>query len=114
MNALKSLLLTYLNSGAKKSNSDEINRRVLVIHLFALIGTSITGIAGFIALANQNIQLSSILFVVCFIFTLGPITQRVTNNYRLSSGVILYQLYILMFFLLYSGGPTILGLYGYS
>jgi len=106
MNALKSLLLAYLNAGARQSNSDEVNRRILVVHLFALIGTSITAIAALVALSNVKIQLFSVLFFACFIFTLAPITQRVTNNYRISSSIILYQLYILMFFLLYSGGAN--------
>lgn len=106
MNTLKLLLLDYLNSGAKTSNSDEVNRRILVIHLFALVGASITGIAAFVALTNKNITLASILFIVSFIFPLGPITQKITNNYRLSSSIILYQLYILMFYLLYSGGAN--------
>jgi len=106
MNRLKSLLFDYLHSGAKQSNSDEINRRILVIHLFALVGVFITGTTGFIALANKSITLSLILFIVCFIFTLGPTTQKITNSYRLSSSIILYQLYILMFYLLYSGGVS--------
>jgi len=104
MKALKSLLITYLNSGAKRSNSDELNRRILIVYLFSLIGSSITGITAVIALINHDVQLSFILFMVCFIFILGPVTQKKTHNYQLSSGIVLYQLYILMLYLLYSGG----------
>ncbi|WP_245825357.1 GGDEF domain-containing protein [Pseudocolwellia agarivorans] len=106
MNALKSLLLTYLHSGAKESNTEEENRRILVIYLFSLIGTVITGITAVLALINSNTQLACVLLIVSTIFTLGPVTQKITSNYRLSSGLVLYQLYILMFYLLYSGGAN--------
>jgi diguanylate cyclase (GGDEF)-like protein len=106
MNLLKSLFLRYLNSGAKKQNTDEVNKKLFILHLFALIGTSITGVTSVIALINHNVKLSIVLIIVCFIFTLGPISQKLINNYRISSSIILYQLYILMFYLVYSGGAN--------
>jgi len=106
MNLFKSLFLKYLNSGAKKQNSDEVNNKIFILHLFALIGASITGATSVIALINQNIKLSLVLIIVSFVFTLGPITQKLINNYRISSSIILYQLYILMFYLVYSGGAN--------
>jgi len=106
MSALKKLLFAYLRSGAKSTNSEEKNRRILIIHLFALIGTSITGAAGFFAFLNQNTLLFTVLFISSVIFALGPISQKLTDSYRLSSSIILYQLYVLMFYLLYSGGAN--------
>jgi diguanylate cyclase (GGDEF)-like protein len=106
MKALKALLFAYLHSGAKSTNTDEANRRILIIHLFSLIGVLITGIAATFAFINQNSPLSSVLFLSSFIFVLGPITQRITGNYRLSSSIVLYLLYVLMFYLLYSGGAN--------
>jgi len=106
MNLLKSLFLAYLNAGAKKNNSDEKNKKIFILHLFALIGTSITGVAAALAYLNQNLQLSFVLATVSFVFTLGPITQKYINHYRLSSSIILYQVYFLMFYLLHTGGAN--------
>lgn len=106
MNSFKSLFLAYLNAGAKTYNTDEENKKIFILHLFALIGTSITGVAAILAYSNQNFKLSLILSIVSFVFTLGPITQKYINNYRLSSSIILYQVYFLMFYLLSSGGAN--------
>ncbi|WP_426360202.1 GGDEF domain-containing protein [Pseudocolwellia sp. HL-MZ19] len=106
MNSLKSLFLAYLNAGAKKHNSDETNKKIFILHLFALIGTLITAVASGFAYSNQNFQLCLILSIVSFIFTLGPITQKYINNYTLSSSIILYQVYFLMFYLLCTGGAN--------
>lgn len=103
---LKSILLAYLNAGSRSSNTDEENKKILILHLFSLIGTSITGVASLFAYLNHNNLLAVVLVFACFIFTLAPVAQKYINNYRFSSAIVLYQLYILMFYLLYSGGAN--------
>lgn len=106
INSLRDLFLAYLNAGYKKQNTDDKNKKLFIIYLFALIGTSITGVASIVAFLNNNILLSLILVITSVGFTLGPISQRFFDNVRLSSSIVLYQLYILMFYLLHSGGAN--------
>ena len=106
MNTLKTLFFAYLNSGSKSTNTEEANRKILIVHLFSLIGILITCTAGLFALINHNFILSTVLFISSLIFSSGPIAQKITGNYQFSSGIILYLLYTLMFYLLYSGGAN--------
>lgn len=106
MKVLNALLFAYLHSGEKSTNSDEINRRTFILHLFCLIAIIITSIAALLAFSSQNTSLSSVLFLSSLAFSLGPLVQRFTGNYQLSSSTVLYLLYILMFYLVYSGGAT--------
>ena len=101
---MKERLLTYLQVGEKSSNTEEENRRIFIIHLFSLIGMSITGVTAFFSFINSNYLLSFTLCLSSLTFAIGSITQKITGNHRLSSGIILYLLYLLMFYLLYSGG----------
>lgn len=101
---MKERLLTYLQIEVKDSNTEEDNRRIFIIHLFSLMGMSITGIAAFFAFINNNSLLSFSLCISSLTFAVGSISQKVTGNHHLSSGIILYLLYLLMFYLLYSGG----------
>jgi diguanylate cyclase (GGDEF)-like protein len=75
-----------------------------VVSLFALVGMSITAIMGFIGLFNGNFVLAGSLFVASFIFFVGYHSYKKNNNVKLSSAIVLYSLYILMFYLIYTGG----------
>jgi len=75
-----------------------------VVSLFALVGMSITGVMGLISLFNQNFILASGLLFASFIYFLGYYAYKKFNDVALSSAIILYSLYLLMFYLVYSGG----------
>lgn len=75
-----------------------------VVSLFALVGMSITGVMGLIGLFDHNFFLASALFFASFIYFIGYYTYKKHNNVELSSAITLYSLYILMFYLVYSGG----------
>jgi diguanylate cyclase (GGDEF)-like protein len=75
-----------------------------VISLFALVGLSITAIMGFIGLFNGNFVLAGSLFVASFIYFVGYYAIKKNNNVKLSSAIVLYSLYILMFYLIFTGG----------
>lgn len=75
-----------------------------VISLFALVGMSITALMGFISLLNKNFALAISLFFASFIYFIGYYAYKKFNNLRLSSAIVLYSLYILMFYLVYTGG----------
>jgi len=89
----------------KKTNPDyeELNQPH-VVSLFALVGMSITGVMGFIALFNRNFILAASLFIASSIFFAGYYAYKKNNNVKLSSAIVLYSLYILMFYLIFTGG----------
>jgi diguanylate cyclase (GGDEF)-like protein len=75
-----------------------------VVSLFALVGMSITTIMGLIALFNRNYILATSLFIASSIFFAAYYAYTKNNNVKLSSAIVLYSLYILMFYLIFTGG----------
>ena len=95
----------YLQEKSIKNNiNDENFRQPHVISLFALVGMSIAAIMGVIALFNENSILSATLFLASFIYFIAYYTYKKLENIALSSAVILYSLYLLMFYLVFTGG----------
>ncbi len=83
---------------------DEEFQQPHVASLFSLVGMSITGIMGIIGLFNENIILACILFSASFVYFLGYYAYKKFKNEALSSAFVLYSLYLLMFYLVFSGG----------
>jgi len=104
MQFIKNLLVNYLKAGIDTKNYGEINRKIFIINLFGLVGMSIILAMAFTASYYHNYRLAVILFSASGIFYLGRLILKFTGNYHLSSGVILYSLFILMFYLVYAGG----------
>jgi diguanylate cyclase (GGDEF)-like protein len=75
-----------------------------VAALFSLVGMSITAIMGLIGLFNRNFALASALFTASFIYFLGYYAFKKFKNVKLSSAIVLYSLYLLMFYLIFTGG----------
>jgi diguanylate cyclase (GGDEF)-like protein len=75
-----------------------------VASLFSLVGMSITGVMGIIGLFNGNFLLATALFIASFIYFLGYYAFKKFKNVKLSSAIVLYSLYLLMFYLIFTGG----------
>ncbi len=75
-----------------------------VISLFALVGMSITTIMGFFALFDKNITLAIVLFIASFIYFIAYCAFKKFDNSQLTAAIVLYSLYLLMFYLVYTGG----------
>jgi diguanylate cyclase (GGDEF)-like protein len=75
-----------------------------VVSLFALVGMSICAAMAFIALFNKNYTLTITLLVASFIYFIGFYVCKKLNNVQLSSAITLYSLYLLMFYLMFTGG----------
>jgi predicted signal transduction protein with EAL and GGDEF domain len=84
-------------------DNEEINQPH-VAALFSLVGMSITAIMGIIALFNRDFILATALFIASFIYFLGYYAFKKFKNIELSSSIVLYSLYLLMFYLIYTGG----------
>jgi diguanylate cyclase (GGDEF)-like protein len=86
------------------STENEDFRQPHVLSLFALVGMSITAFMGFIAIFNKDITLAIILFIASFIYFIAYYIFKKLHSSILTSAVVLYSLYLLMFYLVYSGG----------
>jgi diguanylate cyclase (GGDEF)-like protein len=75
-----------------------------VVSLFSLVGMSITAIMGLIGLFNKDFILATALFISSFIYFIGYYISNKFNNLVLSSAIVLYSLYLLMFYLIFTGG----------
>ncbi|MEW6983379.1 GGDEF domain-containing protein [Colwelliaceae bacterium 6471] len=104
MHQLKNILLAYLKTGISEDNNDEKNRKIFIINLFGFVGMLITMLMAINAIVKAHYTLAALLFFACSIFYLGRYIQKVTQNYQLSSSIILYSLFILMFYLIQTGG----------
>ncbi|WP_246128979.1 GGDEF domain-containing protein [Colwellia demingiae] len=93
-----------MNNPQINSLENEELQQAHVVSLFALVGMSISAVMGLIALFNNNFILAASLFFASFVYFLGYYVYKKYNNVELSSAIILYSLYLLMFYLVYSGG----------
>lgn len=83
---------------------DDKFKQPAVVSLFALVGLSISALMGLIALLNQNFILAGTLFFASFVYFCGYYAYKKFDNKILSSSITLYSLYILMFYLVFTGG----------
>ena len=101
---LKDKFIKYLQVGTGRHLDSEQNRTVFMVNLFSFVGSTITGILAFGAWSQGNQVLSGVLIISCLSFYLGRYLQLSSQNTYIPSAVILFSLYILMFYLIQSGG----------
>lgn len=95
---------TTLNAGAIKHSFTNSSRRAFIINLFCLVGALFTTPLGLLSLVKGNFLVGASLLTIATIYTLNHLYLRRTRNYLFSANVILYPLYALMLYLVYSGG----------
>ncbi|WP_325097114.1 GGDEF domain-containing protein [Marinomonas ostreistagni] len=93
-----------LNAGAINHSFTNTSRRTFIINLFCLVGVLFTAPLGILSLLKGNLLVGVSLLCIATIYTLNHLYLRKTNNYLFSANVILYPLYTLMLYLVYSGG----------
>lgn len=89
----------------KKNDIDnnELNK-THVVSLFSLVAMYLLSAMGVLALFNQNFVLAGTLFFSSILCYSGYFVYRKFKNTSLSSALVLYSLYALMFYLIYTGG----------
>jgi len=80
-----------------------------VVAIFALVGMSITGLMAIIGLFNKSFLLAATLFFASFTYFVGYYLYTRHGKKRLSSAIVLYSLYILMVYLVLTGGVASTG-----
>ena len=85
-------------------SEEYVQPHVHVVSLFSLVGMSITAVMAIIGLFNHNTVLSIVLLFASVIYFIGYYASKKLQNIALSSAIVLYSLYLLMFYLVCSGG----------
>ncbi|WP_137170372.1 GGDEF domain-containing protein [Marinomonas sp. FW-1] len=103
-NKEKSSLLTFLYVGSTANGFSEDTRRVFIINLFASVGVLFTFPLGIVSIWQGKTLLGSSLLAIAVLYSLNHIYLRHTHNHKLSGDFVIYPLYILMIYLVYTGG----------
>ncbi len=85
----------------KNSNSGQQQARVIA--LFSLVGMSITFLMGLLSLFGPNNTLSIVLFIASAIYLIAFFSAN-KLEIKIGSMLVIYSLYLLMFYLIFSGG----------
>lgn len=100
----KSVWLTSFYVGKSDDVFSEDIRRVFIINLFASVGVLFTFPLGVGSLIEGEYVLGSVLILIAFLYAINHIYLRRTHNHALSGNFVIYPLYVLMIYLVYSGG----------
>ncbi len=105
-NSFKAIIHNYAFCGLSGEDLSERSRKVFLINLFCFVGILFTFPLGLIAIVDQDWLVAFSTLFISSLYTLNHIYLRFTLNYEISSNVILYPLFILMFFLAFTGGVS--------
>jgi diguanylate cyclase (GGDEF)-like protein len=100
----KSAWLTYFYVGEMGGAFSEDARRVFIVNLFATVGAFFTLPLGLSSLYEGKIFLGSALIFIAFLYSMNHIYLRYTHNHSVSGNFVIYPLYTLMVYLIYTGG----------
>lgn len=96
--------LTSFYVGATDDVFSEDIRRVFIINLFASVGVLFTFPLGIESLIEGKAVLGSVLLFIAFLYAINHIYLRRTHNHSLSGNFVIYPLFVLMIYLVYTGG----------
>ena len=97
-------MFNYLKNGFYDPYNYEITLKVYLIYVISAIALLIFLILGTNCIYNQKNLLGMVLLFGAGLYFLNIIYLKVTNNYTVSSYIVLYFLFSLMLYLIYSGG----------
>jgi len=86
------------------SHANKEPRQSHVVSLFAAVSTLILTTMALVALFNRSFVLASSLLLTSIACFIGYYAYKKFNNIKLGSALVLYSLYALMFYLVYTGG----------
>ncbi|WP_274054727.1 GGDEF domain-containing protein [Thalassomonas haliotis] len=101
---VKHWLRSYFNSGVDEQRYNDINSQITIIYFFSFVGMLVTGILSVNALFDNNYLLALTLIISHIVYFLCFYIYKVTKTIKLSLAIIVYSNFILMSYLVYSGG----------
>ncbi|MBD5772578.1 GGDEF domain-containing protein [Marinomonas sp. SM2066] len=100
----KSSWLRFFYVGVTGESFSEDVRRVFIINLFATVGILFTLPLGVFSLLNGDSVRGAILILIAFLYAMNHVYLRYSHNHSLSGSFVIYPLYALMIYLIYTGG----------
>ncbi|MEO9275697.1 GGDEF domain-containing protein [Marinomonas sp. 5E14-1] len=100
----KSAWLKFLYVGVENESFSEDARRILIINLFTLVGIFFTFPLGIISLFTGKATLGWSLVFIAILYAANHAFLRFFQNHSLSGSFVIYPLYALMIYLVYTGG----------
>lgn len=97
-------------SQQKSTVHTELPKQPDMVAIFTLIGAFITGLMSAIGFINNNVPLASILLVASILYIFSFYIHREHGSTRLSASFVIYTLYVLMCYLIYTGGEDSTGI----
>ncbi len=101
---VKRVFINLCNVGVSSEKNDEQNRRIFIVNLFSIVGLLASTIMGITALVNANYPLAFSLLSAAAVFLFGFTFQYLSGNTQLSAIIIVYALFILLVYLVTTGG----------
>ena len=101
---IKKWLLAYFDSGSIEQDYGDTNRKTVIIYLFSFVGMAVTGLLSITHFINGNYFLATSLLLACSVYFISLYLHRATNKIKIPSNIILYSLFLLFSYLVYSGG----------
>lgn len=98
--------LSLLRYNSPKNKYDDRERQIQVVNLFTFLGMFITLTLSIVSYLNNNTQLAFVLLISFFIFYFCRLWQAIIKTSFVPTLVILFSLYGLMIYLVYSGGAN--------
>lgn len=105
-NKTKSAWLKFFYVGITDDVFSEDIRRIFIINLFASVGILFTLPLGLVSLFEGKVTLGICLLFIALLYAMNHVYLRYTHNYALSGNFVIYPLYILMIYLVYTGGVS--------
>jgi len=102
----RSSLLAFFYVGVTDNIFSEDIRRVFIINFFGSVGVLFTLPLGILSLYRDDITLGAALLFVAFLYAMNHVYLRYTHNYSISGNFVIYPLYALMIYLIYTGGSN--------
>ncbi|MFT2098215.1 GGDEF domain-containing protein [Marinomonas sp. 2405UD66-6] len=100
----KSAWLKFFYVGVEDEPFSENARRVLIINLFTIVGICFTLPLGIISLFTGRTTLGLCLVLIAVLYAMNHVFLRFSHNHSLSGSFVIYPLYALMIYLVYTGG----------
>ena len=100
----KSTWLAFFYVGETEGAFSEDARRVFIINLFASVGVLFSLPLGLSSLYDGKVLLGVVLIFIAFLYSMNHVYLRYTHNHSVSGNFVIYPLYILMIYLIYTGG----------
>lgn len=93
-----------MSSKQAQSTNSLLPKQPHIIAIFSIVGMTMTGLMSVIGFINGDQLLASVLASASIVYGISLFLYRVAGKEQLSSTVLIYTLYSLMCYLVYSGG----------